>query len=257
MVCNKIACDGLVVSDVSFQFGAKKVLEDVNLTVAPGEFKVLLGPNGAGKTTLFSLITRLFATPTGKISISGFDIAKQSSRAMAQFGVVFQQSTLDLDLSVAQNLYYHGALHGMSRSHAKARTQVELERLHMLERLNEKVRNLNGGHRRRVEIARALLHQPKMLLLDEPTIGLDPTTRAEIVSYIHDLTKSDGVSVLWATHLVDEVLAHDSVILLHQGRVQVNGIVEDVLRQGNFNDIQAAFFALTASDRPASRGGDQ
>ena len=146
----------LKVEELSFSYPAKKALDNVNFTVAAGECTILLGPNGAGKSTLFSLITRLYDTRAGKIELCGFDVKKQTRQALANLGVVFQQTTLDLDLTVAQNLRYHAALHGMSRKLANQRIAEELERLNMLERRNEKVRQLNGGHKRRVEIARAL-----------------------------------------------------------------------------------------------------
>jgi len=246
--------DGLTVTDLNFQFGNRRVLDHVTLTVAPGEFKVLLGPNGAGKTTLFSLLTRLFSAPAGKISVSGFDLARQSRSALSGMGVVFQQPTLDLDLSVAQNLYYHAALHGLSRAHAKQQAEHELTRLHMADRLGDKVRSLNGGHRRRVEIARALMHQPDILLLDEPTVGLDPESREEIIQHVHSLSKLTGVSVLWATHLVDEVRDGDSVIILDRGQVKADGRLAEILQSGDYADIKHAFFSLTGNGEPFGRG---
>jgi len=140
-------------------------------------------------------------------------------KALAQLGVVFQQSTLDLDLTVRQNLRYFAALHGVSGRDADTRITAALEQLDMAERAGEKIRNLNGGHRRRTEIARALLHNPKVLLLDEPTVGLDAPTRAALVEYVHGLCTETGVTVLWTTHLTDEVWDTDQVILLHRGRV--------------------------------------
>jgi ABC-2 type transport system ATP-binding protein len=137
--------------------------------------------------------------------------------------VVFQQTTLDLDLSVRQNLRYFAALHGISGRRADRQIDAALERLGMAERAGEKARALNGGHRRRTEIARALLHAPQVLLLDEPTVGLDATTRAGLTRHIHDLCAETGVTVLWATHLTDEVRDSDQVILLHRGRVLADG----------------------------------
>ncbi len=219
----------LQVSDLSFSYGPKVALETVSFDVPSGRFAALLGPNGAGKSTLFSLLTRLFVTQSGTISIAGQDLRTAPLAAMADLGVVFQQTTLDLDLTVRQNLRYFAALHGISGRDADQRIEAALDHLGMAERAGEKARALNGGHRRRTEIARALLHKPKVLLLDEPTVGLDATTRAGLTRHIHDLCSETGVTVLWATHLTDEVLDTDQVILLHRGQVLANGIC-DALR---------------------------
>ena len=235
----------LEVSGLSFNYGAKPALADVGFTVGGGRFKVLLGPNGAGKTTLFSLITRLFDGPVGEIRVGDDDLRKQSGPALAKMGVVFQSPTLDLDLNVRQNLMYHAALHGMEKTDAIERMDVELTRLGMAERSGEKIRQLNGGHRRRVEIARALMHRPALLLLDEPTVGLDVPTRRDIVNHVHTLAREDGIAVLWATHLIDEISDDDDVIILHQGRVRADGNLAQVIRAAGADSISGAFDVLT------------
>ncbi|MCH7888456.1 MAG: ATP-binding cassette domain-containing protein [Proteobacteria bacterium] len=235
----------LEVVDLAFSYGAKPALEDVSFAVSPGEFKVLLGPNGAGKTTLFSLITRLYDSRQGRITVEGWDLRGHTRRALANMGVVFQLPTLDLDLSVRQNLLYHAALHGMDRARALERIEVELGRLGMAERKHEKTRRLNGGHRRRVEIARALLHEPHLLLLDEPTVGLDVPTRRDIVEHVHRLARDDGIAVLWATHLIDEISDDDSVIVLHEGRIRADGGVAEVSAAAGASDVGGAFDRLT------------
>jgi len=154
----------LAVKTLSYAYGKKAALSNIDFSIDAGECTIFLGPNGAGKTTLFSLITHLYNIRDGQIVINGFDVKKDSCKALANLGVVFQQTTLDMDLSVLQNLHYHASLHGMTRKQASARIEEELERKGMLERQNEKVRKLNGGHRRRVEIARAMLHKPSLLL---------------------------------------------------------------------------------------------
>ena len=153
--------NALTIESLSFAYGSHKALDNVNFKIEQGECTILLGPNGAGKSTLFALITRLYDAREGKIELCGFDIKRQHQQALAKLGVVFQQTTLDIDLTVEQNLRYHTALHGMNRKLAKLRIQQELERLNMYERRHERVRQLNGGHKRRVEIARALLHKPR------------------------------------------------------------------------------------------------
>jgi ABC-2 type transport system ATP-binding protein len=229
----------LTVQNLTFSYGQKKALDNVNFQIHSGECTILLGANGAGKSTLFSLITHLYDTHSGKIELCGFDIQNQSRQALARLGVVFQQTTLDMDLTVLQNLRYHTALHGMSSKLANQRIQEELERLQMYERRGEKVRQLNGGHRRRVEIARALLHKPAILLLDEPTVGLDIPSRQGIVEYVHQLVSDEKIAVLWASHLVDEIYADDKLIVLSQGRIKAKGSVKEVLAETNSDNLSA------------------
>lgn len=235
----------LEIEALSFAYGSKKALDDVNFKVAAGECTILLGPNGAGKSTLFSLITRLYDTREGRIALCGLDVKQQSLQALARLGVVFQQTTLDPDLSVTQNLRYHAALHGIGRKSADLRIQEELERLNMFERRGEKVRQLNGGHKRRVEIARALLHKPSLLLLDEPTVGLDMPSRQAIVEHVHDLVKQEKLAVLWATHLIDEIASDDSLIVLHQGQIKAKGKLSEVLNATDSADPGEVFLKLT------------
>jgi ABC-2 type transport system ATP-binding protein len=235
----------LSVGNLSHAYGKKTALDSVGFVIRSGECAILLGPNGAGKTTLFSLITRLYDSPDGAITIAGFDLKKRSSEALSRLGVVFQQPTLDLDLSVERNLRYHAALHGMSRRRTDTRIREELERQGMYERRAEKVRQLNGGHRRRVEIARALLHEPEVLLLDEPTVGLDVPSRTAIVDYVHGLCAERGIAVLWATHLIDEIAPSDRLIVLHKGQIRATGGVGDILKRSGAADIAGAFQMLT------------
>ncbi len=235
----------LAVEEVSHSFGKRRALDEVSFTVAPGEFAVLLGQNGAGKTTLFSLITRLYDNRSGAIRVFGHDVREQPSEALARIGVVFQQRTLDLDLSVAQNLAYHAALHGLPKAEARDRGATELARLGLAERSGDKVRQLSGGQLRRVEIARALLHEPKLLLLDEPTVGLDIGSRQSLLDHVRGLVRDQNLGILWATHLIDEVAEQDRVILLHQGKVLANDRAESVVRQSAAADLKAAFTTLT------------
>jgi len=235
----------LAVEGLGYAYGPVLALDNVSFDVRPGRFTGLLGPNGAGKTTLFALITRLLRPASGWIEIAGEDLAEASSAALAPLGIVFQQPTLDLDLTVRQNLRYFASLHGMARSQADRRIERELERMEMAARANERVRTLNGGHRRRVEIARALLHDPQLLILDEPTVGLDVPTRAAIVDHVHGLAQQDGLAVLWATHLIDEILDDDALIVLHKGKVVDRGRTADVVSRAGAKDLGEAFEKLT------------
>ncbi|MGH6935750.1 MAG: ABC transporter ATP-binding protein [Methylocella sp.] len=240
----------LEAADVSHSYGRRKALENVGFSVAQGSFGVLLGLNGAGKSTLICLITRLFAAQRGTIRIFGLDVNRAPGEALRRLGVVFQARTLDLDLTVMQNLSYHAALHGISRQETKSRAGFVLDQVKMADRAREKVRELSGGQIRRVEIARALLHRPRMLLLDEPTVGLDVKARADILKHVRGLVAREGLGVLWATHLIDEVEPGDDVIVLHEGRILDKGKASDISERAGASTIGPAFSALTGAARP-------
>jgi ABC-2 type transport system ATP-binding protein len=238
----------LTVENDSYWYGAKRALDDVSFKVYPGRVTALLGPNGAGKSTLFSLITRLFDAPEGRIEICGKSAAEWGAKALAPLGVVFQQPTLDLDLTVKQNLRYFAALRGLHPSDADQRMVAALEALDMAERIGERVRALNGGHRRRVEIARSLLHGPKLLLLDEPTIGLDHPTRRAIVRHVHELARRDNIGVLWATHLFDEVEPDDDLLVIDRGKIVARGTAKAVVAETGAKDLGGAFRLLIGGE---------
>lgn len=235
--------DGLGISDLRYRYGAKVALDGISFAVARGRFCALLGPNGAGKSTLFALMTRLFVAPEGEIRVAGIDLAASPRAALAMMGVVFQQPTLDLDLGVRRNLLYFAALHGIGGRTARERADAALDRLGMLAQAGERVRDLSGGQRRRVEIARALVHDPKVLLLDEPTVGLDAQSRRSITDHIHRLAADQGLTVLWATHLVDEVAPDDDLVILHHGRIVAQGRAGDI---AGATPLAERFLKLTA-----------
>lgn len=235
---------GIVTNNLSFAYGKKKALNNVDLNLTSG-FNVLLGPNGAGKSTLFSLLTGLTQSVHGTIHINDNDLSHSKSKIMSQMGVVFQQSTLDLDLSVKQNLFYYASLHGISPKKALKNIETILAQLSLTERLNDKVRTLNGGHRRRVEIARALIHQPKVLLLDEATVGLDVDSRLLIISYVRDLCEQRDICVLWTTHLMDEVKPSDQLIIINKGEIQAQDQSSKLCEKHDVQDIYQLYFALT------------
>lgn len=237
----------LVVSDVSHSFGDRKVLDRVSLTVERGAFVVLLGLNGAGKSTLFSLITRLYDNVTGEITIRGFDVRRRPSQALQRLGVVFQSRTLDIDLTLMQNLKYHAALHGFAGRLATDRAKQALELVGLSDRANEKVRALSGGQLRRVEIARSMMHHPDLLLLDEATVGLDLGSRESVIRIVRDLVAKDNLGVLWATHLMDEVLRTDQVVILHKGVVLYSGPVPQLLTLTGTSSVREAFRTVTGT----------
>ncbi|WP_343039094.1 ABC transporter ATP-binding protein [Propylenella binzhouense] len=237
----------LSVEELSFAYKGRLALDCVSFEIRRGRFTALLGPNGAGKSTLFGLLTRLLTTDRGRIAILGADLKTAGPKALAPLGIVFQQPTLDLDLTVGQNLRYFARLRGLTRSEADRRIARELARMDMGDRVPEKVRALNGGHRRRVEIARALLSDPALLLLDEPTVGLDVPTRKSIVGHVHELASESGIAVLWATHLIDEIRAEDDLVVLHRGRVVASGVAAELAGAASSGDLEAAFSVLTGA----------
>ena len=235
----------LAIEGVSHSYGARQALKDVSFSVAPASFTALLGLNGAGKSTLFSLVTRLFGVQAGHIGMFGYDIGRDPGEALRRVGVVFQARTLDLDLSVTQNLRYHAALHGIGRRDAQSRAGELLARIGLADRSDSKVRDLSGGQMRRLEIARALLHRPRLLLLDEATVGLDVKARADILGHVRRLVTEQRIGVLWATHLLDEIVVGDELVVLHQGRVLARGAVEGVIAAAGARDLHSAFMQLT------------
>ncbi|TLP38315.1 ATP-binding cassette domain-containing protein [Arcobacter arenosus] len=220
----------LELKDVEFSYGKKQVLNKVSFNIKKGEFSVLLGLNGAGKSTIFSLITRLLKLEVGEININNHSI-KNYSEALKNIGIVFQEPTLDLDLTVRQNLYYYGSLKGLGFVQTIKSIENEIERLELKPHLDTTARKLNGGHRRRVEILRALINKPKLLLLDEPTVGLDLKSRFDILEYVRDLVKREKLSVLWITHLFDEVNEDDEISFIKNGKIVENGIVSSIMEK--------------------------
>ena len=247
----------LEVSGVTHHYGRKCALDDVHLSIPPGTFTVLLGLNGAGKSTLFALISRLFGTRRGSIRVFGADIARDPAEALRQLGIVFQARTLDLDLSIRQNLSYHASLHGIGWREARRRITEVLAIVDMAGRERDKVRSLSGGQMRRVEIARALLHRPSLLLLDEATVGLDIQSRAAILAFIRELVATAGISVLWATHLIDKVEDGDNLVVLHAGQVTADGRVDDILSSTGAATIGEAFATLTGITAATNGGRKQ
>lgn len=232
----------LEIEHVSHSFGRVEALKDVSLSVPRGGFCALLGVNGAGKTTLFSLITRLYDNSSGSISVAGHDLRRQPAQALARLGVVFQSRALDADLSIRQNLAYHASLHGIGRRDSALRIDEVLNQVGLTEKAGARVSALSGGQSRRAEIARALIHSPDILLLDEATVGLDVKSRAEVLALTRRLIARNGVSALWATHIMDEIQPDDDLVILHRG---------EVLRRGRTDQIAAgrsltrAFLDLT------------
>jgi ABC-2 type transport system ATP-binding protein len=237
----------LLLDNVVKSYGSSKAVAGVSLKVHPGEFLALLGPNGAGKSTLFQLLSGLFLPDSGRIEVMGHDMSRDPVPALARLGIVFQQPTLDLELSVTGNLMFHAGLHGIRRADAEARIAKELARLDLAERAHDKTVQLSGGNRRRVELARALLHEPRLLLMDEATVGLDPQSRSDLIKLMLTMRAERSVAVLWATHLCDEVGDADRVIVLHRGKVLADTTPAELIAKAGAETIEAAFLAMTGS----------
>lgn len=232
----------LQIDHVSHSFGAVQALKDVSLSVPRGGFTALLGVNGAGKTTLFSLITRLYNNRSGTIRVGGHDLRQEPSQALARLGVVFQSRAMDADLTIRQNLLYHASLHGIPRRLARPRIDEVLAQVDLADRADARVTALSGGQSRRAEIARALLHRPDLLLLDEATVGLDVKSRAEVLALTRRLIAQDNVSALWATHIMDEIEPTDDLVILHRGQVLRQGPAAEI---AGTDGLTRAFLDLT------------
>ena len=234
--------------DVVKTYGPIRALGGVSLDAHAGEFIALLGPNGAGKSTLFQLLSGLFTADSGRIEVMGHDMSRDPVPALAGLGIVFQQPTLDLELSVTANLLFHAGLHGMARATALARIGEELKQLGLVERAHDKTAQLSGGNRRRVELARALLHEPRVLLMDEPTVGLDPASRGDLLKQLLAMRRERQVAILWATHLCDEVGDADRVIVLHKGKVLADTTPAKLVEKSAKPTIEEAFLAMTGGN---------
>ncbi len=234
----------LEINNIKKYYGGFLALNNISLKLKTSELVVLLGPNGAGKSTLFSIITGLARADSGDCLINGNNVVSQNISALKSLGVVFQQSTIDLELTVLENLLFHARLHGLRVSSLKKIIENELQKNGLQKKINNKVRSLSGGERRKVELIRSLLHNPKMLLMDEPTVGLDPSSRAELLKKILYLKDSKSLSILWTTHLVDEAEKADKIIILNKGKVRAIGSVKKILSLANENNLAQAFLKL-------------
>lgn len=236
----------LSINHISKRYGARAALADVSLSLESGQFCVLLGPNGAGKSTLFQLLTGLFVPDDGSILVDGLSLTQFAAQALARIGVVFQQQALDLDLSVRRNLLFHADLHGLPRATARQRITEGSQRLGLGGELERPVRELSGGSRRKVELVRALLHRPGLILMDEATVGLDPKSRQDLLRVVREEVSQRGCSVLWATHWVEEAQGADRVLLLHRGQLIADGTPAQVTLALGQPTLEQGFIARTA-----------
>ncbi len=204
---------------VSYRYGTRVALDDLNLDVQPGEIFAVLGPNGGGKTTLFRLLSTLVPLSSGTITIDGLDVSRQAHEVRRRIGVVFQAPSLDKKLTVSENLRHQGALYGLAGSRLRELENELLARFGLSDRRRDLVETLSGGLRRRVELAKGLLHAPRVLLLDEPSTGLDPGARADLWQYLRQLRERDGVTIVLTTHLLEEAERVDRLAIIDRGRL--------------------------------------
>ena len=208
----------VAISAVSYRYGQRLALDDFSLNIGQGEIFAFLGPNGSGKTTLFRLLSTLIPLQTGSICVAGFDTKTDLEQVRRNLGVVFQAPSLDRKLSVRENLQHQGRLYGLAGSELRSRSDEMLSRLKLSDRSADLVESLSGGLRRRVELAKCLLHRPSVLLLDEPSTGLDPGARLDLWQYLTQLRNESDVTVILTTHLLDEADRADRIAILHEGR---------------------------------------
>jgi ABC-2 type transport system ATP-binding protein len=234
------------VQNISHRYGNREALKHVTFEVREGEIFGLLGPNGGGKSTLFRILSTMMVSSEGKAEIAGCDVVTQSAEVRRRIGVVFQTQSLDKALTVGENLRGQGHLHGLSGATLSQRMEKVMTRLSIQDRRNELVENLSGGLKRRVEIAKALLHQPKVVLMDEASTGLDPGARRELSQYVHELRDQEGVTIVLTTHILDEADRCDRLILLHQGQIVAQGTPQELRSRLGGGDV----VVLEAADPP-------
>ncbi len=234
----------LDVENLTKTYGKLRALDAVSFQVQAGSVTALLGMNGAGKTTLFQLLTGLFVADAGLIRVFGHDMARRPQAALARLGIVFQQPALDLDLTARQNLNFHARLHGMTRAAMRLSVDTVLAQFGLTEQARKPTRELSGGTRRKVELARALVTSPDLLLLDEPSSGLDTQARHDLTRDVFKATRERQIAVLWATHLVSDIEDADAVVVLSRGRVVATGSPATLLEATGTDTLEQAFLAL-------------
>lgn len=228
--------DFIEVKNLTHTYGARRALDDVSFTVTAGEIFGFLGPNGSGKTTLFRILATVFAPTGGDVLIEGKSLSRAYGELRRKMGVVFQAPGLDNKLSVEENLKYHGMLYGYSGNELKTRCDEMLEHVALSARRKDIVGTLSGGLKRRVELAKGLLNKPALLLLDEPSTGLDPGARIDLWQYLKQVQQNQNVTILVTTHLMDEAEHCDRIAILNEGRL-IKADTPDNLRSEINKDI--------------------
>lgn len=244
------------VKNLTKKFGDFTAVDDISFEVKEGEIFAFLGPNGAGKTTTIKMLTTLLDPTSGKIFLNDFDVVKNPRDTRKSFGIVFQDPSLDTELTAYENMEFHAALYGLQPAVSEPRIKELFELVELTDRKDDFVKNFSGGMKRRLEIARGLLHHPRVLFLDEPTLGLDPQTRNHIWRYIKGLNEKEGITVFFTTHYMEEAdrAAHRVAIIDH-GHIMREGTPESLKIETNTKTLEDAFLVLTGSTiRPEESG---
>jgi ABC-2 type transport system ATP-binding protein len=230
------------------KFGEMTAVDDVSFDVAAGEVFAFLGPNGAGKTTTIKMLTTLLKPTSGAIEIDGIDPQQHANDARKRFGIVFQDPSLDQELTAHENMDLHGILYGVPRKVRHERTEMLLKLFELWDKRDKFVKEFSGGMKRRLEIARGFLHTPKILFLDEPTLGLDPQSRNQLWTHVKNLNSTEGVTVFLTTHYMDEAeRVADRIAVIDHGKIIAQGSPDELKKHTETNSLEAAFLALTGS----------
>jgi ABC-2 type transport system ATP-binding protein len=231
------------------KFGDFTAVNNISFDVKQGEIFAFLGPNGAGKSTTIKMLTTLLSPTTGQILLNGFDPARQSGNVRKSFGIVFQDPSLDDELTAWENMEFHGVLYNVEKKIRRQRIEQLMNLVELWDRKDNLVKEFSGGMKRRLEIARGLLHHPKVMFLDEPTLGLDPQTRNHMWSYLQDLNKSEGITVFFSTHYMEEAdKVAQRIAIIDHGKIISIGTSAELKQQTATNSLEDAFLKLTGTE---------
>jgi len=234
------------IKNLTKKFKNFTAVDDISFNVEHGKIFAFLGPNGAGKTTTIRMLTTLLDPDKGSIVVNGFETIKDKSDVRKSFGIVFQDPSLDNELTAFENLEFHGIMYDVPKKIRRERIEQLIKFVGLADRRNDFVKNFSGGMKRRLEIARGLIHHPKILFLDEPTIGLDPQTRNHMWGYIKDLNKQEGMTVFLTTHYMEEAEnIADTIAIIDLGKIIAKGTAEELKKQTNESSLEKAFLQLT------------
>ena len=244
------------VKDLIKKFGDFEAVKDISFNVKHGQIFAFLGPNGAGKTTTIRMLTTMLQPTTGTIRLNGFDPHHQANETRKSFGIVFQDASLDNELTAYENMKFHAVLYNVPKSLYVPRIEELMKLVELWDRKGEFVKNFSGGMKRRLEIARGLLHHPKVLFLDEPTLGLDPQTRNKMWDYIKDLNKKEGLTVFFTTHYMQEADRYaEKIAIIDHGKIVASGTSAELQKQTDKPTLEDAFLALTGKEIRDEAGG--